>query len=58
MAAAQISQVILKRGLSYFHLRLYQQAMLDFQAVLKTDGTSIKANFYKGKILSRQYLDT
>ena len=58
MLGPQITQATLKRGFSYFHVRLYQQAMLDFQAVLKTDPTSIKAHFYFGKILSRQYLDS
>jgi hypothetical protein len=49
-------QALLKRGLSYYHCQKYLKSMNDLQAVIKQDVTCIKAHFYIGKILSKQYL--
>jgi len=53
---AYINQATFKRGLDYYHLKLHEQAMIDFQDVIKADVTAIKAHFYIGKIYSKQYL--
>jgi len=46
-------QAQLKRGLAYYHMKMYQLAMSDLKDVAKSDVTQIKAHFYIGKILSR-----
>jgi len=40
----------MKRAMALFHSEKHQEALADFQAILKIEGTNPKANFYIGKV--------
>ena len=43
----------MKRGLACFHNKDFKMALTDFQEVIKSDNTNVKAHFYIGKILTK-----
>ena len=43
----------MKRGLACFHEKEFQSALGDFQEVINSDNTNVKAHFYIGKILAK-----